>query len=73
MSTPWICALPRSSASAGHETRSGSIVYNVTNSGAVLTYNQTFNPATTAGSQAWMAPLSVLTPRFLKIGVQIDF
>ena len=51
----------------------GIDVYNVTNSGAILTYNQTFNPATTTGSQAWMAPLSVLTPRFLKIGVQIDF
>jgi hypothetical protein len=38
-----------------------------------LTYNQSFNPATTAGSQAWGAPLSVLTPRFVKIGAQIDF
>jgi hypothetical protein len=51
----------------------GIDVYNVTNSGAILTYNQSFNPATTTGSQAWMAPTSVLTPRFLKIGVQIDF
>jgi hypothetical protein len=51
----------------------GLDIYNVTNSGAILTYNQTFNPATTIGSQAWLAPLSVLTPRFLKIGVQIDF
>ena len=47
--------------------------YNVTNSAAILTYNQTFNPAATTGSQAWLAPLSVLTPRFMKIGVQIDF
>lgn len=51
----------------------GIDIYNATNSGAILTYNQSFNPATTTGSQAWMAPLSVLTPRFLKIGVQIDF
>jgi hypothetical protein len=51
----------------------GIDIYNVTNSGAILTYNQTFNPAATAGSQAWLAPLSVLTPRFMKIGVQIDF
>jgi hypothetical protein len=51
----------------------GIDIYNVTNSAAILTYNQTFNPATTVGSQAWLAPLSVLTPRFLKIGVQIDF
>ena len=51
----------------------GIDVYNVTNSNAILTYNQNFNPATTTGSQAWLAPLSVLTPRFLKIGAQIDF
>jgi hypothetical protein len=51
----------------------GIDIYNITNSGAILTYNQTFNPATTVGSQAWLAPLSVLTPRFMKIGVQIDF
>jgi hypothetical protein len=51
----------------------GIDIYNVTNSAAILTYNQTFNPATTVGSQAWLAPLSVLTPRFMKIGVQIDF
>ncbi len=47
--------------------------YNITNAGTILTYNQTFNPAATTGSQAWLAPLSVLTPRFMKIGVQIDF
>src|SRR4029077_1707762 len=51
----------------------GLDIYNVTNSAAILTYNQSFNPAATTGSQAWLAPTSVLTPRFLKIGVQIDF
>jgi len=51
----------------------GLDIYNITNSAAILTYNQTFNSAATTGSQAWMAPLSVLTPRFFKIGVQIDF
>jgi hypothetical protein len=45
----------------------------VTNSAAILTYNQSFNPTATTGSQAWLAPTSVLTPRFVKIGVQIDF
>ena len=51
----------------------GVDVYNALNSDATLTYNQSFNPATTTGSQAWRAPLSVLTPRFVKIGAQIDF
>jgi hypothetical protein len=51
----------------------GVDVYNATNSDATLTYNQNFNPNTTTGSQAWRAPLSVLTPRFVKVGAQIDF
>ena len=51
----------------------GFDIINVTNSGAVLTYNQTFNPAPATPSQTWLAPLSVLTPRFFKLGAQIDF
>jgi hypothetical protein len=51
----------------------GLDVFNTLNSDTILTYNQTFNPAATTGSQAWLAPLSVLTPRFLKISAQIDF
>ena len=44
----------------------GIDVYNVLNSNAGLTYNQTFG-------NAWLAPTSVLTPRFMKISAQIDF
>jgi len=51
----------------------GLDVFNAINADTVLTYNQNFNPAATTGSQAWRAPLSVLTPRFVKIGAQIDF
>jgi hypothetical protein len=51
----------------------GIDLYNITNSAAILTYNQSYNPAPPTPSQAWLAPLSVLTPRFMKIGVQIDF
>ena len=51
----------------------GIDVINVTNSDAALTYNQTFNPAVTTGAGAWLAPTSVLTPRFVKLGAQIDF
>jgi len=51
----------------------GIDIFNVLNQGAILTYNQSFilPTATTAGS--WLAPSSVLTPRFVKLGVQIDF
>jgi hypothetical protein len=51
----------------------GIDIINATNSDAILTYNQNFNPVVTTGAQAWLAPTSVLTPRFVKVGAQIDF
>jgi hypothetical protein len=51
----------------------GIDLFNALNSDTILTYNQSFNPAATTGSQAWLAPLSVLTPRFTKVSAQIDF
>jgi hypothetical protein len=44
------------------------MVYNVTNSAPVLSYNQTF-----VANGAWLAPTSVLQPRFMKFSAQIDF
>ena len=41
-------------------------VYNVFNSGAVLALNTTFGPR-------WQQPLTVLSGRFVKLGVQVDF
>ena len=49
-------------------THVGIDVFNVLNSDAILTYNQTFQ----VGGQ-WLAPQSVLTPRFVKVSAQIDF
>jgi hypothetical protein len=49
-------------------THVGLDVFNVLNSDAILTYNQTFTPG-----GAWLAPQSVLTPRFMKLSAQIDF
>ena len=43
-------------------------VYNALNSSAVLTYNTAFIPGGT-----WLQPLTILTPRFLKITFEIDF
>jgi hypothetical protein len=43
-------------------------MYNVLNSSAVLSYNNTFVPGGT-----WLQPLSILTPRFLKLTAQVDF
>jgi hypothetical protein len=39
------------------------------NSSAVLTYNQTYNPATTT----WLTPTSVLNARVIKVGASFNF
>jgi hypothetical protein len=43
-------------------------IYNALNSSAVLTYNDAFAPGGT-----WLQPITILTPRFLKISADIDF
>jgi hypothetical protein len=50
-------------------TTVGFDVYNLTNSNAILTYNQTFSTTTTT----WLRPNSVLQPRFVKFSAQVDF
>ena len=42
-------------------------------SSAILNYNQTFNPAVQSGPGAWLQPLAILTPRFVRISTQLDF
>jgi hypothetical protein len=44
----------------------GVDVYNILNSSAVTTYNQTYG-------QAWLTPQAILTARFAKVTAQIDF
>jgi Carboxypeptidase regulatory-like domain len=48
-------------------------LYNALNRNAAITNNQTFNPAVTTGSAAWLAPTAVMTARIAKITVQFDF
>jgi len=50
------------------KTQVGVDIYNVTNSSAVQTYNQTYIP-----NGAWLAPTSILQARFAKISAQFDF
>ena len=50
-------------------TTVGFDVYNIVNSAAILTYNQTFVTTT----DTWLRPNSVLQPRFVKLSAQIDF
>ncbi len=54
-------------------TTLGADIFNVTNSSAILNYNQTFNPAVQSGPGAWLQPLAILTPRFVRISMQLDF
>ena len=46
----------------------GADIYNMLNSNAVLTYNNTFVP-----DGPWLQPLSVLTPRLLKLTAAFDW
>ena len=48
-------------------THVGLEIYNLLNSSAVLTYNNTFVPGGT-----WLQPLAILTPRFFKISAEIE-
>jgi hypothetical protein len=51
------------------KTNVGVDIFNLINSNAVLTYNQTFSPTTTT----WLRPQSVLQARFVKFSAQVDF
>ena len=53
-------------------TTVGFDVYNLTNSAAVLTYNQTFVTAA-ANPPVWPRPTGVLQARFVKFSAQLDF
>jgi hypothetical protein len=49
-------------------TNIGVDMFNLINSSAVLTYNQTY-----IVNGPWLAPQSIITPRFFKVSAQIDF
>ncbi len=53
----------------GTRTKISLDLYNALNANPALTYNNTYNPATTT----WLAPTSVLAARVMKIGASIDF
>jgi hypothetical protein len=58
----------------GRRTTVGIDVYNLANSDATLTYNQTFLvPDPVLPTSKWLRPTSVLHPRYVKIGAQFDF
>jgi hypothetical protein len=52
----------------GSQTTVALELYNAMNSSAVLSYNNAFIPG-----GAWLQPLTVLTPRFIKLGAEFNF
>ncbi len=48
-------------------------VFNVLNSSAALSLNNTFTPATATTSNPWQSPTSILQGRLFKIGAQLSF
>jgi len=48
-------------------------LYNALNANTVLTLQNTYNPTVLSGTGSWQQPLSILTARFIKFGVQFDF
>jgi hypothetical protein len=53
----------------GTRTKISLDMYNALNANPVLSYNPTYNPATTT----WLTPTSVLAARVMKIGASFDF
>jgi hypothetical protein len=52
----------------GTRTRAAVDIYNALNSSAVLTYNYAFVPG---GS--WLQPLTILTPRMIRISAEVEW
>jgi hypothetical protein len=46
-------------------------IFNITNNAAVISVNNTFNPA--AGSTTWLRPTKLLDPRLIEVSGRIDF
>ena len=50
----------------------GMDIYNLLNTDAISTYNQTYNP-NAAGGNPWLTPTNLVQPRFARLQVQLDF
>jgi hypothetical protein len=51
----------------------GVDIYNLLNSGAILSYNQSFIAATATNPSVWLGPTSEMSARFAKLSLQFDF
>jgi hypothetical protein len=67
LDTSWRAPYAPGVSGGTYPARGAESLFNVLNSHAILT-NQTFQV-----NGPWLAPQSVLTPRFVKVSAQIDF
>jgi carboxypeptidase family protein len=51
----------------------GVDIYNLLNSAAILSYNQSFIAATATAPSVWLGPTSEMSARFAKLSLQFDF
>jgi hypothetical protein len=55
---------------AGTRANVGVDIYNLLNTDAITSYNQTFTPT---AANAWLTPTNLVQPRFARVQVQLDF
>src|SRR4029453_5504547 len=61
---------------SGRRLNLGVDVYNVVNSDAITSYNSNFvidNPATEANENTWLQPMGLVSPRFVRLQIQLNF
>jgi hypothetical protein len=61
---------------SGRRLNLGVDVYNVVNSDAITSYNSNFlidNPATEANENTWLNPMGLVSPRFVRLQIQLNF
>ena len=54
----------------GARANVGVDIYNLFNTDAITSYNQTFTPT---AANAWLTPTNLVQPRFARVQVQFDF
>jgi hypothetical protein len=61
---------------SGKRISLGVDIYNLFNSDAITSYNATFtpdNPATPANENTWLQPMGLVSPRFMRLQIQVNF
>jgi hypothetical protein len=74
--TYWDMKFAKNIRFASRRLQLGVDLYNIFNSDAITGYNGTYtvdNPATPTNENAWLQPMSLISPRYMRFQVQFDF